>query len=134
MLMILHLCQYYPHTFEGFGAAALVADNSDLSVTIPGVALNHVIELLAHIANGNAVTIAAVHAELTTQQAADMLGVSRPYLIGLLEENQISYRRVGNRRRIRLTDLLAYMREDDLRRAETVAELTAEAQRLNLDY
>jgi len=41
---------------------------------------------------------------------------------------------VGNRRRIRLTDLLAYMREDDLRRAETVAELTAEAQRLNLDY
>ena len=54
-----------------------------MSVTIPGVALNHVIELLAHIANGNAVTIAAVHAELTTQQAADMLGVSRPYLIGL---------------------------------------------------
>ena len=105
-----------------------------MSVTIPGVALNHVIELLAHIANGNAVTIAAVHAELTTQQAADMLGVSRPYLIGLLEENQISYRRVGNRRRIRLTDLLAYMREDDLRRAETVAELTAEAKRLNLDY
>lgn len=63
-----------------------------------------------------------------------MLGVSQPYLIGLLEDDLTSYRRVGNRRRIHLAALLAYIREDELRRAETVAVLTAEAQHLNLDY
>lgn len=128
------LLDRFQRTHPGdIGTVRLVADNSDLSVTIPGSALSHLVELLAHIANGNAVTIAPVHAELTTQQAADMLVVSRPYLIGLLEDGQIPHRRVGNRRRIRLTDLLAYMREDDRKRAEAAAELTAEAQRLNLD-
>ena len=93
-----------------------------------------VAEVLAQIANGNAVTVAPVHAELTTQQAADLMNVSRPYLIKLLDERRLPYRRVGNRRKVRLYDLLAYQRGDDEHRREVLDELTREAEDLGLDY
>ena len=103
-------------------------------LVLPQVALRLVAEVLAQIANGNAVTVAPVHAELTTQQAADLMNVSRPYLIKLLDERRLPYRRVGNRRKVRLYDLLVYQRGDDEHRREVLDELTREAEDLGLDY
>lgn len=112
----------------------LLTGETDTAIEIPGEALRLLLDVLAQIANGNAVTVAPVHAELTTQQAADLLNVSRPYLVKLLEEAKIPHRRVGNRRRVMLADLIAYKRIDDAERSALADQLSTEAQRLGLDY
>lgn len=107
-------------------------DGPETQVIIPAVAFRFFVEVLAELANGNAVTVAPVHAELTTQQAADLLNVSRPYLIRLLDEERMPYRRVGNRRKVQLVDVLDYKRHDDARRQEVLDELSREAEDLGL--
>ncbi len=88
--------------------------------------------MLTELANGNAVSLVHLQAELTTQQAADLLGVSRPYLVALLEEGQIAHRRVGNRRRVPVADLLRYKDVQDARSRAAVAALTEEVEALGL--
>ena len=103
-------------------------------VPLPLAAVRLLKEVLAEMAQGHAVTLIPSRAELTTQQAADLLGVSRPYLIGLLEQRKIPYRLVGQHRRVRLDDLLAYKRTDDESRRRIADELTADAQELGMGY
>ena len=122
------------HPTVNGASVSLTATGADATLEIPGHALRALVDILAQIANGNAVTVAPVHAELTTQQAADLLNVSRPYLVKLLEEDKIPHRRVGNRRRVLLEDLIAYKRIDDAERRAIADKLTAEAQSLGLDY
>lgn len=107
---------------------------SGVSVTVPREAFELFLEVLAQMANGNAVTIVPVHAELTTQEAADMLNVSRPHLIELLEAGKIKFRRVGTHRRVRVSDLIAYQDNDRVERNAALDALTDEAEKLKLGY
>lgn len=109
-----------------------IEDARDTTATVPAQAFRLFIELLDQLAQGNAVTIAPVTAELTTQQAAELVGVSRPYFIKLLEQGELAYRKVGNRRRIRLVDVLDYQRRDEQKRQRTLKALTREAEDLGL--
>jgi excisionase family DNA binding protein len=101
-------------------------------LTVPRAAVELLARVLVHMANGQGVSVVPANAELTTQQAADLLNVSRPFLIGLLVAGQIEYRLVGTHRRIRAESLLRYLRSDDPRRRETADELTALNQAMGL--
>lgn len=113
----------------------LVVDDSDRgeeSLVVPRGAVELLANILDHIAHGEGVSVIPAHAELTTQQAADMLNVSRPFLIGLLESGEIDYRKVGKHRRVRAESLHSYMRDDDRRRREAANELSALTQEMGM--
>ena len=107
-------------------------DGQDL--TLPRQALVLLRDLLADMAQGDAVAVVPLHTEMTTQQAADFLNISRPYLITLLERGELRYTKVGTHRRIQFKELLAY--KDKIRQQSSGAmdELVKIAQENNLGY
>ena len=107
-------------------------DASKAMVKLPALAVGLLLRILEETARGNAVTIIPVHAELTTQEAADMLNISRPSLIQLLEEGKIEYRRVGTHRRVRFEALMKYKRRVDEERRKALDELAAYDQELGI--
>jgi excisionase family DNA binding protein len=109
-------------------------DRPGEAVEIPAAALPLFRKVLDQIAEGRPVAIVADDAELSTQQAAELLGVSRPFLIGLLERGAIPFRRVGAHRSVRLHDLMDYKRRDDADRFKAMEALAAQAQELGMGY
>ena len=110
----------------------MLDDPTGGTVKLPATAVRMLIHILEEMAHGNAVTLIPVHAELTTQEAADMLNISRPSLIQLLDEGKIEYRRVGTHRRVRFEALMAYKRRADAERRAVLAELASYDQELGL--
>jgi excisionase family DNA binding protein len=112
----------------------IIVDGVERDVDIPMTAMRVLGEALRQIALGKAPVVLPLDAEVSTQQAADILSVSRPYLICLLDSNEIPFRRVGAHRRIRLLDVLTYKRRNDEERMKVLDELEAQAQELNMGY
>ena len=103
-------------------------------LTLPKSVTPLLIHLLTEMSQGNAVTLIPVHAELSTQEAANLLNVSRPHLIKLLETNQIPFHKAGTHRRVKFSDLEAYRKGFEQQRQAALDELAAQAQALDMGY
>ena len=101
-------------------------------VTLPAAMTKIVSNCLQIMADGQTVEVLAADQEIGTQQAADILRVSRPYLVKLLDTNAIPSRKVGVQRRVHLSDILDYKRRENKARRKALTELAAEGQRLDL--
>jgi excisionase family DNA binding protein len=110
------------------------ANKPEESLSIPAPALRMLSEILSEMAKGNAVTLIPVHAELTTQQAADVLNVSRPHLVEIIEAGKIPFRKIGTHRRLLLSDVMKYKRRQKNKRLKALSQLVAQAQDLNMGY
>lgn len=108
--------------------------NEAHSVELPTSALRLLVDILEALAAGNAVKVVPVHAELTTQEAADLLSVSRPHLIKLLESGDLSYHKTGKHRRVRFADLMDYKDRRDTASEQAMTLLAEQAQALRTGY
>ena len=111
-----------------------LTENGGEKIVLPAPAVQLLLDMLSEMARGNTVLLVPFQAELTTQQAADLLNVSRPFLIQLLEEKKIPYHKVGSHRRIYAEDVLGYKRAIDRERRKVLDELAQEAQELGMGY
>lgn len=113
---------------------AVHAEDESAEVTIPRVAFRMLRAILDEIAEGHSILLNPVDRLVSTQKAADVLNVSRPYLVKLLESGQIPFSKVGTHRRVRLGDVLEYRARMDAKAERAYEELVAQAQELGLGY
>ncbi len=104
------------------------------TVDLPKSALQMLVRILTEMSKGNAVTLTPIHAQLTTQQVADLLGVSRPFIVKELKEGHIPYAMVGTHRRIAYRDLLIYREKCRAGHDQAMDELAAHAQENDMGY
>jgi excisionase family DNA binding protein len=115
------------------GSLRLVTDdNRHEMIAIPPGALRLFVDVLTQLGQGRAVTLLPQRAELTTQEVADYLNVSRPYVVGLIEQNKLPARKVGTRRRIAFEDLVRFEGQDRAKRRTALDELARIDQELGL--
>ena len=113
---------------------SVAGDHARETVELPPSVAALLLEILEDMAAGSAVAVLRRDAELTTQQAADYLNVSRPFLVGLLEAGDVPFRKVGTHRRVRFEDLRRYKHTMDAARRGALDELAADAQKLDMGY
>lgn len=106
----------------------------DRPIELPAGAVSLLMDILEAMAAGRGITLMPENAELTTVQAADVLNVSRPFLIKLLDEGAIPHRKVGKHRRIRMEDVMVYKTAIDREREAVLDQLVSEAQEQDMGY
>lgn len=104
------------------------------AVEVPTIALRLLGEILSELALGNTVKVVPIHAELTTQEAADLLNVSRPHLVKLLDEGKLPHTKIGSHRRVKFADLMSYKAELDQSSNAAMDALASQAQELGMGY
>jgi excisionase family DNA binding protein len=114
--------------------ARIKIQEDDEFVEVPKKALDFLFYILSNMAEGKSVSLIPSDSEVSTQQAADMLNVSRPHIVKLLEEGKIPFRKVGSHRRILLEDLMQYDAAMKNQRNKSLEFLAKQAQDLNLGY
>ncbi|MBC3538988.1 helix-turn-helix domain-containing protein [Rufibacter sediminis] len=119
---------------ESADVIKILIQESGESISLPRKALELLSFILSNMAEGKAISLIPSEAEVTTQQAADMLNVSRPHVVKLLEQGAIPFKKVGSHRRVLLEDLLKYEAELEERRSRNLQFLAQQAQELNLGY
>ena len=112
----------------------VIDTDHDEPLELPAGAVTLLLDILGAMASGQGVTLIPEDAELTSVQAADILHVSRPFLIKLLDEGKIPYRRVGKHRRIRMEDVMNYKQAIDQEREAVLERLVADAQEQDMGY
>lgn len=104
------------------------------SITLPDKVMHLLAVILSSMAQGKAVSLIPSDSEISTQQAADILNMSRPHVVKLLEEGAIPFKKVGSHRRVLLEDVLVYANQQKEARKEHLQFLAQQAQALNLGY
>ncbi len=124
-----------PFARRGMPLSVRVLDaEQEQPLELPAGAVALLMDILEAMAAGQGFSLIPENAELTTVQAADVLNVSRPYLIKLLDTNAIPHRKVGKHRRIRMEDVMAYKSGIDREREAVLDQLTFEAQQNDMGY
>ena len=103
-------------------------------IVIPSIALKTMIEVLTQLGRGNSVSMTPTHAELTTQEGADILNMSHPTFIRLLDSNEIPFSRTRNRRSVSYADIMEYKSRQQTNRLADLEELSASDQDLDMGY
>jgi excisionase family DNA binding protein len=106
--------------------------DTERTIRIPASAAPLLVQILDEMSRGNGVKIIPVHAELTTQEAADLLNVSRPTLIQMVDSGTLEYRKVGTHLRIRVDSLMAHKRKLEADRRVALSELSAYDQEIGI--
>lgn len=109
-------------------------DGETDDLVLPGHVLQILLDVLSEMSKGNTVSVVPYHHELTTQEAANLLNISRPYLVSLLEKGDVPFRKVGTHRRVLLTDLMAYRDRINKERQQALDTLTAMSQEEGMGY
>ena len=128
------LAQASLHAFNRLEQEEIELQIDTQTVRLPLMAVKLLQRILSEMADGNAVTVTPIQPEISTQEAADLLNVSRPYLVGLLENNTIPHRKVGTHRRVPLKVLLEYKAASRAKAEKALQELADLSQELGLGY
>ncbi len=119
---------------KGKTARLRVIGDGEQEITVPISAMHMLADILNYMGKGEAVTLVPQDADLTTQQVADFLNVSRPFVVKLLEGQEIPHHRVGSHRRVYFRDLLVYREQSMKQRRAAMDDLAVEAQKLEMGY
>lgn len=123
----------YVASKSGTQRIALVKeDETVLTVELPKGAMALLVDILREMAEGHAVQIVPVQAELTTQEAANMLNVSRPHMVKLLEQGKLPFHKTGRHRRVLFADLIAFKRQREQESLDVMQALADQAQELKI--